>query len=353
LISKIYLATFVMHQYPNLKIAGIADIPRDPYYYAVRKDYPELVSILNNAIQSIPNDRVNAIVQKWFSVQIEYRPNWSEILKWAFVIGGAFTLLLGLSLLWNRRLSREIDKRKQAEEEQRKITDELERSNVDLQQFAYVASHDLQEPLRMISSYLQLIERRYHDKLDSDANDFIHYAVDGANRLRLLIDGLLEFSRIKTHGKLFESVNIKKILDRVCRDLDPLIVESDAVVRYGQMPIIQADEAQIARLFQNLIQNALKFRREGIQPLIEITAEKTGGHHVFRVRDNGIGIEALYFERIFIIFQRLHTREQYPGMGIGLSICKRIVERHRGTIWVESAPDEGSSFCFSLPEGIQ
>jgi len=247
----------------------------------------------------------------------------------------------------------DITERKRAEEERRLFTEELERSNVDLQQFAYVASHDLQEPLRMISSYLQLIERRYQDKLDSDANDFIHYAVDGANRLRSLIDGLLEFSRIKTHGKLFESVDVMKVLDRVCRDLEPLIVESGATVRYGQMPMIQADEAQIVRLFQNLIQNALKFRREEIPPLIEITAEKTGGHHVFRVCDNGIGIEAPYFERIFIIFQRLHTREQYPGMGIGLSICKRIVERHRGTIWVDSTPDEGSSFCFSIPEGIQ
>ncbi len=352
LISRTYTAGYVMQNYPNLKIAGIADLPPEPYLYAVRQDYPELVTILNKAIASISRDQRDAIVQKWFSFRIEYRPNWGEALKWALVIGGVFTALLGFFLVWNRRLSREIAKRREAEAASRLFTEELARSNVDLQQFAYVASHDLQEPLRMISSYLQLIERRYKDKLDDDANTFIHYAVDGANRLQVLIGGLLEFSRVRTHGKAFAAVDIGEVLDGLCRDLQPLIVESAATVRYDRMPIIAGDAAQITRLFQNLLQNALKFRREAIPPVIEIRAETKAGEIVFSVHDNGIGIEGQYFERIFTIFQRLHTREEYPGTGIGLSICKRIAERHGGSIRLESTPGTGASFYFSIPKII-
>jgi PAS domain S-box-containing protein len=226
---------------------------------------------------------------------------------------------------------------------------ELERSNVDLQQFAYVASHDLQEPLRMISSYLQLIEKRYRDRLDADANDFINFAVDGATRLQSLINGLLEFSRVRTHGKTFGRVNVKEVLDGICKDLELLISESGAVMEFGDLPVILADESQIARLFQNLLQNAIKFRKEGIAPRVHITSDMKNGEHVFCVRDNGIGIEVQYLERIFIIFQRLHGREEYPGTGIGLAICKRIVERHNGRIWVESKYGEGSLFYFTIP----
>jgi PAS domain S-box-containing protein len=250
-------------------------------------------------------------------------------------------------------IGRDITERKRAEEDRRLFTEELARSNSDLQQFAYVASHDLQEPLRMVSSYLQLIERRYKDKLDDDTNTFIHYAVDGANRMQALIIGLLEFSRIKTHGQIFAPVEVTAVLQAVCRNLDALIVESGAVVRYGEMPVIQADEAQITRLLQNLLQNALKFRREGIPPVIDIRAETTETGQVFSVHDNGIGIEGQYFERIFTIFQRLHTQEQYPGTGIGLSICKRIVERHGGNIWLESTADVGTTFYFSIPGDLQ
>jgi PAS domain S-box-containing protein len=243
----------------------------------------------------------------------------------------------------------DITDRVRAEEELGRFSMELERSNVDLQQFAYVASHDLQEPLRMISSYLQLIERRYKDRLDSDANDFINFAVGGATRLQALISGLLEFSRVRTHGKPFESVNVDEVLDGVRRDLELQIEESGATVSYSGMPVIRADMVQITRLFQNLVQNGIKFRREGMPPLVGITADKTGNEYIFCVRDNGIGIEEQYAERIFVIFQRLHGREEYPGTGIGLSICKRIVERHGGRIWVESKPGEGSAFYFSIP----
>lgn len=260
-------------------------------------------------------------------------------IAWGFMTMGDKNYAFGLDLT----------QRKNAEEKNRLYTEELARSNLDLQQFAYVASHDLQEPLRMISSYLQLIERRYKDKLDEDANTFIHFAVDGANRLQALIAGLLDFSRIKTHGQTFARVDVAVVLDGVCRNLGSLIAESGANVRYGKLPVIFADEAQIARIFQNLLQNALKFRRDDIPPAIEITAEKTDTGQVFCVHDNGIGIEKQYFERIFSIFQRLHTREQYPGTGIGLSICKRIVERHGGKIWLESTIDTGTSFYFSIP----
>ncbi len=264
-------------------------------------------------------------------------------IQWGYMTMGDKNYAFGLDLT----------QRKKAEEESRLFTEELARSNVDLQQFAYVASHDLQEPLRMVSSYLQLIERRYKDRLDDDANTFIHYAVDGANRMQALIAGLLEFSRIKTHGQNFAPVEVTAVLQGVCRNLDGLIVESGAVVRYGEMPVIQGDEAQINRLFQNLLQNALKFRKEGIPPVIEIRAEKTGAGQVFSVHDNGIGIEDQYFERIFTIFQRLHTREQYPGTGIGLSICKRIVERHGGKIWLKSTADAGTTFYFNIPGDLQ
>ncbi len=248
---------------------------------------------------------------------------------------------------------RDITERKQAEDERQRFTEELERSNIDFQQFAYVASHDLQEPLRMISSYLQLIERRYKDKLDADANDFINFAVDGAKRLQTLIIGLLEYSRIGTHGKPFGEVNIKNVLDRLLMDIELHINETGAVVEYGPMPVITADGTQISRLFQNLIQNSIKFKRDGVQPHITISAEKNGTGYVFCVRDNGIGIEKQYFNRVFTIFQRLHSRDEYPGTGIGLSLCKRIVERHGGKIWIESQLGEGSSIFFSLPGGVK
>lgn len=252
---------------------------------------------------------------------------------------------LMISAVWD------VTDRKRAEDRLLHFAEELQRSNVDLQQFAYVASHDLQEPLRMISSYLQLIERRYKDRLDDDANDFINYAVDGAKRLQSLISGLLEFSRVTTHGKEFSKVNTDKVLEEVCRDLDLVIRETGAKILHEALPEVVGDQSQIYRLFQNLIQNGVKFRRKDVAPVIEITAVREAAEHVFRVRDNGIGIEERYFDRIFTIFQRLHGRDEYPGTGIGLSICKRIVERHGGKIRVESKPGEGSSFYFSIPVG--
>lgn len=245
----------------------------------------------------------------------------------------------------------DITERKLAEERVSVFTEELTRSNAELQQFAYVASHDLQEPLRMISSYLQLLERRYKDRLDDDANTFIGYAVDGAVRMQALIKGLLDFSRIKTHGQEFALVHVTAVVDGVCRNLQAMITEADAAVHYGKLPIIMGDEVQIARVFQNLLQNGLKFRKQDTPLVINIGVLKSDDGWIFSVSDNGIGIEEQYFQRIFTIFQRLHTREEYPGTGIGLSVCKRIVERHGGRIWLESTPGVGTTFYFTIPEG--
>ena len=247
----------------------------------------------------------------------------------------------------------DVTERKKAEKERKYFTEELERSNFDLQQFAYVASHDLQEPLRMVSSYLQLIERRYKNKLDKDADEFINYAVDGAKRMQALIVGLLDFSRIRTHGKPFTEINLTGVINAVLKDLEIQIKEEEAIVEFNKMPVINADETQITRLFQNLLQNAIKYRRNGVKPHIVISSEKNGTGYKFCVSDNGIGIEKQYFERIFTIFQRLHARDEYPGTGIGLAICKRIVERHGGKIWLESQSGEGTSFYFNIPGGSQ
>jgi PAS domain S-box-containing protein len=226
---------------------------------------------------------------------------------------------------------------------------ELIRSNEELQRFAYVASHDLQEPLRMITSYLQLLERRYKGRLDQDADEFIAYAVDGAARMRRLIQDLLEYSRVGTRGAPFQPTACEAVLDTVCATLRLTIEEHEAVITHDDsLPVVLADPAQLEQLFQNLIANALKFRGEQ-PPAIHVGAALHNHEWVFSVHDNGIGIEPDYFERIFVIFQRLHGKKTYPGTGIGLALCKKIVERHGGRIWVESQPGQGSTFYFTLP----
>jgi len=237
---------------------------------------------------------------------------------------------------------------KQTQEELAKRTEELAHSNRELEQFAYVASHDLQEPLRMVASYTQLLARRYKDKLDADANEFIHYAVDGATRMQALIIDLLTLSRVGTHGKPIELCESKVALDRALANLRLAIEESGASVTCDSMPMLTADVSQLTQLFQNLVGNALKFRGE-MSPVVHVGVEKKEHEWQFSVRDNGIGIAPEFFERIFVIFQRLHGKHEYPGTGIGLSVCKKIVERHSGKIWIESAPGKGTTFYFTLP----
>ena len=244
----------------------------------------------------------------------------------------------------NEQLINEIAEREQVESE-------LQRSNAELQQFAYVASHDLQEPLRMISSYVQLLQRRYRDRIDEDADEFITYAVDGAKRMQGLIQGLLQYSRVGTHGKPFETIDCETILDRALANLQILLTESGAQVTHDPLPTLSADSTQLVQLFQNLIDNACKFR-DNTTPQIHVTARLETGQWLFSVSDNGIGIDPEYAERIFIIFQRLHGREEFPGTGIGLAICKKIVERHGGRIWVEFGNRKGTTFCFTIPERV-
>jgi PAS domain S-box-containing protein len=245
---------------------------------------------------------------------------------------------------------RDITARKQAEEKLKLTLADLERSNKELEQFAYVASHDLQEPLRTISSSTQLLARRYQGQLDADADEFIAYAVNGANRMQRLINDLLSYSRVGTRGKGFEPTDCTAVLDQTLANLKAAIEESGAVVTHNPLPTVMADKLQLVQLFENLIGNAIKFHGEE-PPRVHVSAEQKGNEWVFSVRDNGIGIDPQYAERIFVIFQRLHTIEEYPGTGIGLAICKKIVECHGGRIWVESQPGIGSTFYFTIPIG--
>jgi PAS domain S-box-containing protein len=245
--------------------------------------------------------------------------------------------------------ARDITERKRMEEALEQRAKELARSNQELQQFAYVASHDLQEPLRMVTSYLQLLQRRYEGQLDDDADEFIGYAVNGANRMKKLINDLLSYSRVETRGKEPKPADSGAVLDWVLANLAATIGESGATIVHGAMPTVRVDDTQLGQLFQNLIDNAIKFRGDD-PPTIHIEAERQSDQWCFAFRDNGIGIDPQYFDRIFIIFQRLHSGDRYPGTGIGLAICKKIVERHGGRIWVESETGKGSTFYFTLPE---
>jgi light-regulated signal transduction histidine kinase (bacteriophytochrome) len=227
--------------------------------------------------------------------------------------------------------------------------EELARSNAELQQFAYVASHDLQEPLRMVSSYTQLIVKRYGDKLDNDAKEFMEFVVDGAARMKRLIEDLLAYSRVGTRGHEFQPIECEAALHKALLNLRGAVEASGAEVTHGPLPVLQADAAQLVQLFQNLVGNAIKFKGEDT-PRIHISAEDEGDAWKLTVRDNGIGIDPDYFERIFVLFQRLHGKAEYPGTGIGLAICKKIVDRHGGRIWVESEPGRGSAFCCTLPK---
>jgi signal transduction histidine kinase len=248
----------------------------------------------------------------------------------------------------------DITEHKRAEEELKQTMAELARSNKELEQFAYVASHDLQEPLRMVASYVQLLARRYQGRLDADADEFIAYAVDGASRMQGLINDLLAYSRVGTRGKPFEPTNCEAVLEQALTNLQVAIRDNDAVVTHDPLPTVMADATQLVQLFQNLIGNAVKFRSEQ-PPCVHVSASETfevskpSKVWRFSVQDNGIGIDPEYHERIFMIFQRLHTREEYPGTGIGLAVCKKIVERHGGRIWVESQPRKGSTFYFTIP----
>ncbi len=242
----------------------------------------------------------------------------------------------------------DITRRKRVEEELAHRLEELARSNAELEQFAYVASHDLQEPLRMVASYTQLLARRYQGRLDSDADEFIDYAVTGVLRMQQLINDLLTYAQVGTRGRDFEATDCEAIFAQTLVDLQTALNESNAEITRDPLPMVMADPAQLRQVFQNLLGNAIKFR--STMPLhIHVSAERKGEVWVFSVSDNGIGLDPEYAERIFVIFQRLHGREQYLGTGIGLSICKKIIERHGGHIWVSGQAGQGATFYFTIP----
>ena len=256
-----------------------------------------------------------------------------------------------LAVVWwgVNSLHRMDTQRRQAERELQETAAKLARSNADLEQFAYVASHDLKEPLRAISGSVQILQERYRARLDAGAEEVIKHTVDGATRMQTLIDDLLKYSRLATREAPLERSDCSEIVQEVIANLESLIEESKAVVTYGPLPVVTGDRIQLLQVFQNLISNGIKYRSQRT-PKIHINAEERSNEWVFSVSDNGIGIAPQYADRIFRIFQRLHTRREYPGTGIGLAICKKIVERHGGRIWVESELEEGSMFYFTLPK---
>ena len=249
-----------------------------------------------------------------------------------------------------RRIRSELAAMEEAREQLAAQAEELARSNADLEQFAYVASHDLQEPLRKVTSFCQLLQRRYQGQLDERADQYIEFAVDGAKRMQLLINDLLAFSRVGRTTEAFETVALDSVIDRALRNLETAIDETGAeIVRKGPLPEVDGDPSLLTALFQNVIGNAIKFRGEAA-PRVEISAAQQNGDWAFRVADNGIGIDQAYAERVFVIFQRLHAKELYPGTGIGLALCKKIVEFHGGRIWIDTDVPEGTAVCWTLPE---
>ncbi|QLD90909.1 histidine kinase [Natronomonas salina] len=252
-----------------------------------------------------------------------------------------------------RVLETQNEKLRRAEREREEAVEQLEASNERLEQFAYAASHDLQEPLRMVTRYLELVERRLGDDLDEDCREFMGYAVDGAERMRGMIDGLLDYSRVGTRGESFDTVGLDDVLDDVLTDLQFRIDETDTELTRDPLPAVRGDERQLHQLFQNLLSNAIEYSGDG-PPRIHVGVEEPAGSDpVVSVRDEGIGIESGNEDRIFDIFQRLHSIDEHEGSGIGLALCERIVERHDGEIWVDSTVGEGTTFSFSLPPGLQ
>jgi len=305
----------------------------------------EIVGAINFGYGDPPRD-----LTKLQTLAEKYRVSVEELLTLANAYESRPLYIIDLAkkrLHVSARLIGEIVEKKLAENNLQKLNINLKRSNEDLEQFAYVASHDLQEPLRMVASYTQLLEKRYKDQLDEDARDFINYAVDGARRMQTLINDLLEFSRVSTKGKSFSPLDLSSLLGRVIVTLQHKIHETKALITNDDLPIVTGDESQIMRVFQNLIDNALKFKTAE-PPRIHIGSRAEGDNIIISIKDNGIGIDEKYKDRVFTIFQRLHNRTDFPGTGIGLAICKRTIERHGGKIWFESEEGKGTTFFFTL-----
>ncbi|MGB5158195.1 MAG: ATP-binding protein [Desulfobacterales bacterium] len=315
-----------------------------------RKVYTEMLSLLNNMEIRL------RLLTKENLIRFRYTQIFLLCACFLLSVAACFMFFIferrrahDLSSLFQAKevIAKEMLARKQTETELVERSKELERSNRDLEQFSYIISHDLQEPLRMITSYIQLLTRRYKSKIDADAEEFFGFVTDGASRMQMMIKALLDYSRVGTRAKPLSLVKPGNIVDLVLENLRVSIDESRAAITCDPLPMVLADESQLIQLFQNLISNAIKFAGQ-LPPCIHISAVEKSGNWVFSVKDNGIGIDPGFYERIFTIFQRLHTIAEYPGTGIGLSVCRKIVERHGGRIWVSSVPNEGATFFFTL-----
>ncbi len=243
---------------------------------------------------------------------------------------------------------RDITKRKQVQDQLRQYAEELQRSNLDLQQFAYVASHDLQEPLRTIATFCEMLQRRYRGRLDDQADQWIDFVMDGARRMQALVQDLLAYSRLESRRQAVAPVDCGEVFRRAVANLGSAIEEAGAEVTSDSLPVVNGDESQLVQLFQNLIGNAVKFRGREI-PSVRVSAQADSDAWVFSIRDNGLGIDPKYHERVFDLFKRLHPTDRYPGTGMGLAVCRKVVQRHGGRIWVESEPGQGSTFRFTIP----
>ena len=336
----------------NLKIQNVNKSFYDTFKVNEKETIGTLIYDLGNKQWDIPKlrellDEVLTKKQDFMNYEMEH--NFQQI--------GQKSMLLNAKRIFRKDIGTEtillaiedITERKKAEEEIKQYSFELERSNTELEYFAYVASHDLQEPLRMVASYTKLLEKKYTDKLDDNAKEYINFAVDGAVRMQALINDLLDYSRVGAKKKEITKINCKSVINRILTNMKDVITTSNAQVKFDKFPEIYGDEVQIERLFQNLISNSIKFHSDK-PPIIEIeTKEEDSNLCLFSFKDNGIGFEKEFSEKIFQIFQRLHTKQKYTGTGIGLAVCKKIVEIHGGRIWVDSEIGKGSTFYFTLP----
>jgi chemotaxis family two-component system sensor kinase Cph1 len=341
------------------------------YTDSLPKIYPDAISFKNVAsgLLAIPISEQNYVL--WFRPEVIQTVNWGGNPHQAFSVNQSgdnvrlsprqsFELWKEIvqltSLPWQSvEIKAALELRKtiinivlRQAEELAQLAQDLERSNAELKKFAYVASHDLQEPLNQVANYVQLLEMRYEPALDEDAKEFIGYVVEGVSLMQTLIDDVLAYSKVDTLGVAFQVIEVEKALDRAVSNLRQRIAETGATITYDPLPTVMADGTQLIQLFLNLIGNAIKFRSSQ-PPKIHIAAERLEDEWLFFVRDNGIGIDPQFSDRIFIIFQRLHTRDEYPGTGMGLAICKKILECHRGRIWVESQLGQGATFYFTIP----
>ncbi len=332
--------------YANNAISDILEVSIQDLYSYSNKDFLNMVHPDEKRMAALYMDDIDKLRQdEIYNIQTRILTK-SKKIKY---IDMNFKKIIYANKIANLITIIDITSIKETEEKLKMIIKELERANTELEQFAYITSHDLQEPLRMIASYVQLLERRYKDKLDKNADDFIKFIVEGVNRMQQLIKALLDYSRIGRSAGEFKLINTLEIVKKVIDNVSYLIQKKNGKIIYDKLPDFWGNEILMEQVFQNLITNALIFSKKEVPPVITISYKKTSKGIVFSIKDNGIGIAKEYYEKIFELFKRLHTKDEYPGSGIGLSICKKIIELHNGKIWVESEPGAGSTFYFNIP----